>query len=69
MLARENEEDTAEVLKEWLANMDRDLRERLEWGWEWDRDGVEVELHRGARLLGEHDPTTTACQAVDQLRP
>jgi hypothetical protein len=42
MLARENgKEGTAEVLKEWLANKDQDLREREGDGGSGSRSGTE----------------------------
>ena len=48
MLARENgKEGTAEMLKEWLANNDWDLREH-EGEWEWERNGEEVKLCESA---------------------
>jgi hypothetical protein len=52
MLTRESgKEGTADMLKEWLANKDRDLREREGGCWEceceWKLDGEEVELRGG----------------------
>jgi hypothetical protein len=66
MLARENgKEGTAEMLMEWLANEDWDLREReggcWEWESEWDREASSV---GGAGLLGEYSPEMTARQAI-----
>ena len=58
MLARENgKEGTAEMLKEWLANNDRDLRER-EGEWEREWNGEEVKLCESARLE-KHGAKTT----------
>jgi hypothetical protein len=50
MLARPNgKEKTAEMMKEWLGNKNRDLRER-EGHWGWDRE--EDEFRGGSRLPG-----------------
>ena len=38
VVARDNRRDeTAEVLREWVENKDRDLRERVGGGYQWER--------------------------------
>ncbi|KIM72486.1 hypothetical protein PILCRDRAFT_16093 [Piloderma croceum F 1598] len=66
ILARENwMEGMAEMLKEWLANKNRDSREREGDVGSGDEPQRKDDFRRGPRLHGGHRSETTALETVD----